>query len=93
MRDSTRINLMLEGLRILWNNSPDLRLTQLLAALADAGGWTHQDLFYCEDDLLLAQIEKAISAQLDLDDTEVKFKIAGNIINNLYEKAKPFMED
>ena len=93
MRDSTRINLILEGLRILWHNSPDLRLTQLLTALADAGGWTHQDLFYCEDDLLLAQIEQAISAQLDLDITEAKFKIAGNILNDLYEKAKPLMED
>ena len=55
VRDPKRIPLVLEALRIYWEQNPDLRLGQLLNHLApfDAA------LFYMEDDVLLRSLTDA----------------------------------
>lgn len=54
MRDPNRIEELIVDLRNLWKKKPDLRLGQLLVNLS-----ANKDLFYLEDEDLLAQIRKA----------------------------------
>lgn len=54
MRDPKRINEMLIVLGQVWKANPDMRLTQLLAAVHGAGD--HTDLFYKEDDVTLKKL-------------------------------------
>lgn len=55
MRDPKRIEPMLELIRRIWVNSPDLRLTQLIVAAARTGV-PCPELFYLEDDKLHAKL-------------------------------------
>jgi len=55
MRDPRRIPVLLEALRKAWEQDPDLRLTQLVVNTLDA---RPNDLFYVEDDVLLAKLEE-----------------------------------
>jgi hypothetical protein len=52
MRDPERIPLVLEEIRKYWKRCPDLRLGQLLWALAG------RDPFYMEDDELVRRIQE-----------------------------------
>ena len=45
-RNKERIPVILDKLRIVWENNPDMRFFQLLNAI---GFDSHQDHFYCED--------------------------------------------
>lgn len=57
-RDPARIDPMLDKLRELWHKSPDLRLGQLVYNLAQpVGGFPERDVFYVEDDAMIANIE------------------------------------
>lgn len=53
MRDVTRIEPMLEELKSVWEQYPDLRLGQLICDIVP-----EQKLFYIEDDLMLERIKK-----------------------------------
>jgi hypothetical protein len=50
MRDPNRIPKVLAAIQQVWEQSPDLRLCQLLQSLCPG----KSDLFYIEDDTLLA---------------------------------------
>ena len=52
MRDSDRIDKILETIREIWKKYPDLRLTQLIGNCFPAG-----DNYYREDDELLKRLE------------------------------------
>jgi hypothetical protein len=54
MRDPARIPDMLARLEKLWKERPDLRLGQLILNVAHAG----EDLYYLEDEALLARLEE-----------------------------------
>lgn len=56
MRDPARIEVVLEGVRRLWVECPDLRLTQLIV---NAVGPSEPcpEIFYCEDDALLHRLQ------------------------------------
>jgi len=49
-RNPERIDLILGEIRRIWNRNPDLRLIQLLIGINDG----RSELFYVEDDVLLA---------------------------------------
>ena len=53
MRDVTRIEPMLEELKSVWEQYPDLRLGQLICDIVP-----EEKLFYIEDDLMLERIKK-----------------------------------
>ena len=53
MRDVTRIEPMLEELKSVWEQYPDLRLGQLICDIGP-----EEKLFYIEDDLMLERIKK-----------------------------------
>lgn len=49
MRDPAKIDKMINIIRAVWKESPDLRLGQLIMNISPGG----QDIFYLEDDRLL----------------------------------------
>lgn len=53
MRDVTRIEPMLEELKSVWEQYPDLRLGQLICDIVP-----EDKLYYVEDDMMLKQIKK-----------------------------------
>ena len=57
MRDPKRIGPILEALRLAWEQSPDLRLGQLIVIIANIAN-PKCDVFYVEDDTMVAGIEK-----------------------------------
>lgn len=60
MRDPQRIGRMLRKLEVLWWNSPDLRLGQLISNINP--NYVDADPFNVEDDDWEAAIDKAIEA-------------------------------
>ena len=56
MRDPDRIPAILGKLATVWRRHPDLRLGQLISN-AHLGKYSGIDLFYIEDDDLLAAVE------------------------------------
>ena len=66
MRDIERIEVVLDALRSRWLDAPDMRLGQLLvnvAAALDPDAPPMPELFYLEDDDLLAALNDDSSAQ------------------------------
>ncbi|BCN51956.1 hypothetical protein RE9425_03460 [Prescottella equi] len=63
MRDPERIDPILSKLGQIWHENPDLRLTQLLVALAKTGEAMPQ-FFYTEDDHIEAAIDSALDDSL-----------------------------
>lgn len=53
MRDVNRIEPMLEELKCVWEQYPDLRLGQLICNIVP-----EDKLYYVEDDMMLEQIKK-----------------------------------
>lgn len=53
MRGVTRIEPMLEELKSVWEQYPDLRLGQLICDIVP-----EDKLYYVEDDMMLEQIKK-----------------------------------
>ena len=52
MRDINRIDEVLDKIKTIWKNNPDLRLGQLISnVLQDPA------LYYCEDDMLVKYLE------------------------------------
>jgi hypothetical protein len=58
MRDPERIPRILEKLRILWAEMPDLRLGQLVDNARMVSDGHDIDLFYIEDDLIEEGLER-----------------------------------
>ena len=52
MREVDRIERILGLLREEWYKHPDTRLGQLVSNLAASAGWTGDDVFYVEDDMI-----------------------------------------
>lgn len=48
-RDPHRIKVTLAILQAVWEETPDMRLGQLIQNAAFRGGWTDNDIFYVED--------------------------------------------
>lgn len=70
MRDYRRINQILSRIRVLWHNSPDWRLMQLLTNVIGHGG----DHYYIEDDVLEKRLREKMrdwGVQLELPVEEV----------------------
>jgi len=63
MRDQDRISEMLDTIRIIWEKNPDLRLGQLLAN-CHVNTNLFYDLFYREDDDMLARLKETYSKDL-----------------------------
>lgn len=57
MRDPNRIDLIMTKLTAMWKHNPDWRLCQLLSNVAKEVNWEQDDLFYLEDDKLLAGLK------------------------------------
>lgn len=57
MRDPERIIPILDALRVVWEQNPDLRLTQLLVNLIRPGEPCPR-VFYFEDDELLKRLRR-----------------------------------
>lgn len=60
-RPVKRIPEILDAIGLLWMQPKfqDMRITQLMASAAALGGWTGgADLFYCEDEIILAGLHK-----------------------------------
>lgn len=59
MRDISRIEIILDKLKIYWLENPDLRLGQIISNLGcQIRG--DNDPFYIEDDLMLKAIEEEL---------------------------------
>lgn len=56
MRNPQRIDNILERLKIVWKDNPDLRLGQLLLTVVDA-----DRLFYIEDEILIQILENYLN--------------------------------
>lgn len=54
MRDPKRISVIVKRLEELWEEFPDLRLTQLIVNFQ---GYIGSDLYYMEDDEFLERLE------------------------------------
>jgi uncharacterized protein YihD (DUF1040 family) len=55
MRDLKRIPEILDGIKKIWEEHPDLRLGQLISNMSDRSPWP---LFYIEDDELIERMEE-----------------------------------
>ena len=53
MRDSNRIDEILDYLRQQWKKNPDLRLGQIIENAVGTKGGEHQCIFGIEDDVML----------------------------------------
>ncbi len=60
MRDPQRIPAVLEALRLAWEQQPDQRLAQLIYNAARPADPCPQ-LFYLEDDALIANLERMLT--------------------------------
>ena len=59
MRDPKRIDEFCDRLKKIWENVPDWRFGQLMSnALSEVQDRTGQDVFYIEDDSMIAELEK-----------------------------------
>lgn len=63
MRNPARIRPILEKVEAAWINNPDMRLGQLLINLAPAE--YRQDIFYMEDEELVAGLDKYIENYIE----------------------------
>lgn len=64
MRDINRIDKILEEIKLIWKNVPDLRLGQLLLnVLQDPA------LYYVEDDQLIDHLKKFYIREEDISET------------------------
>ena len=64
MRDINRIDKILEEIKLIWKNVPDLRLGQLLLnVLQDPA------LYYVEDDQLIDYLKKFYIREEDISET------------------------
>ena len=64
MRDINRIDKILEEIKLIWKNVPDLRLGQLLLnVLQDPA------LYYVEDDQLVDYLKKFYIREEDISET------------------------
>lgn len=65
MRDPNRIPRILEMLEIVWRESPDLRLGQLLSNIRkeDTGNSTPEPIFNYEDYMLENWLEKKVRGE------------------------------
>ena len=59
MRDPKRIDDFCDKLKEVWKNVPDWRFGQLMSnALSEIESRTGQDIFYTEDDTMIAELER-----------------------------------
>ena len=66
MRDPERIDTIMEQLKLLWKQYPEMRLGQLVTNVACCGCIkTVQDEFYIEDDQWLYGIKKVLAEGWD----------------------------
>ena len=63
MRDKNRIEPLLNDLRELWYQNPDLRLCQLINVVCVKSGWKNNDFFYLEDNIIAEQIRKELKEE------------------------------
>jgi uncharacterized protein YihD (DUF1040 family) len=62
MRDPNRIPYILEMIKQYWEKHPELRLCQLLSNIAIGQKvWDQNDLYYLEDEKLIAAIVQQLS--------------------------------
>lgn len=54
MRNPHRIPVILNLLKEVWEQNPDLRLSQLILNAAYRGGWEVNDAFYAEEATIIA---------------------------------------
>lgn len=54
MRDPNRIDIVLDAIKTVWKENPDMRLIQLLGTLCQG----RTDPFYLEDSQLLLRLEE-----------------------------------
>lgn len=59
MRQASRIAIILDRIKVLWEKHPDLRLGQIISASINLE--ESKDLFYIEDYPLLEKIEELFS--------------------------------
>lgn len=60
MATPNEIEETLAILRNVWNEFPQLRLTQLLSNAAVSNGWNQLDLFYVEDEIMRTALKKFV---------------------------------
>lgn len=61
MRDPDRITEMVIFLKTVWEQSPDMRLGQLVMNAAAYGNRMSNDIFYVEDDVVLAGLRQMLA--------------------------------
>ena len=61
MRDPDRIPILLEKIRKVWLQYPDLRLVQLIQGVSKRPGFNERDTFYMEDDVFSQYLDSWIS--------------------------------
>jgi uncharacterized protein YihD (DUF1040 family) len=67
MRDPERIPEIITLLHAAWAAYPDLRLGQLISNISQAGGWSSNDPFYAEDDIMVLGLQKLFENKLKED--------------------------
>jgi len=60
MRNPDRVDRILKKIKHIWTMNPDLRLTQLIGNLFEAG-----DIYYKEDDELEKRLEQVYALDLE----------------------------
>lgn len=79
MRDPKRIPVMLDLLRAIWAQDPDMRLCQLISGIASRKGYI-SDLFYVEDNKMIEamniwlhpELENKIRVEVELNELEAR---------------------
>jgi hypothetical protein len=61
MRDKNRIYPICVGLAQAWENTPDLRLGQIMSNISEILKRKGKDIFYVEDDELLEMLKEYLS--------------------------------
>ena len=69
-RNPARIPHMINLVHILWavEGSTDMRLGQLLMTAARLGGWSNDDIWNCEDEVVAAGLVKMY--QMDIEEAK-----------------------
>lgn len=83
MRDPERIDKILNTIRLIWTDCPDLRLGQLIV---NAVG-LETDLFNIEDDILNRELIM-FGLEFTSEETEDKLLIRPGFLDKLLEEAK-----
>ena len=82
MRDPKRINPIIDAVRNIWYQNPNMRFGQILVAVTGK-----EDPFYVEDDILLEKLTTGIESQEMPTADPARIERFLTVLRNVWEKV------